>query len=99
MEDARPRAPAAVDGGHVAPHDLADARQEVLLDVGKRGDSHAMTRPFSSREGKETPPARLGSTAQGSFSAMLLAQPVLLHPLRRGLGERRAELPQPRHLK
>src|SRR5437867_8374579 len=48
MEDARPRAPAAVDGGHVAPHDLADARQEVLLDVGKRGDSHATTRRFSS---------------------------------------------------
>src|SRR5216117_3781442 len=39
-----------------------------------------------------------GSAEQGSFSAMLLAQLVLLHPLRRGLGERRAELPQPRHL-
>src|SRR5436190_21237615 len=42
---------------------------------------------------------RGGSAEQGSFSAMLLAELVLLHPLRRGLGERRAELPQARHLK
>src|SRR2546425_3187554 len=51
MEDARPRAPAAVDGGHVAPHDLADAREEVLLDVVKRGDFHAITPSLLIRPG------------------------------------------------
>src|SRR2546422_11353229 len=55
--------------------------------------------PYLSGEGKESSPVRGGSAEQGAFFAMLLAQLVLLYPLRRGLGERRAELPQAWHLK
>src|SRR5881296_1340565 len=67
MEDARPRAPAAVDGGHVAPHDLADAREEVLLDVGKRGDFHAIAPSLLIRPGARRSRARgaaLGRTCR-----------------------------------
>src|SRR5437867_145009 len=60
MEDARARARAAVDGGHVAPHDLADAREEVLLDVGERGDSHAIAPSLLIRPGARRSHVRRG---------------------------------------